>query len=274
MLERVEHENGVVTYRSAVLSACGVVHGFSTRIGGISRGVYASLNLGPLRKEGGDPNTNISENFRRLRKALGAERLMRLEARQVHGAEVYVDDQEKVVRLADAPRADAIMTDRADKLVTIRTADCVPVLISSDDGAVVAGIHSGWRGFVAGECGVIRACVARMVDAFGLDVKRLCAAVGPSISVAHYEVGEEVVAAFEAAGRGELVRRDVGVKAHLDLKAGALGDLLAAGLERERIDTTELCTFTLEDAFYSYRRDRGKNGQMASVIAPVADRAS
>ncbi|MEQ9454000.1 MAG: peptidoglycan editing factor PgeF [Phycisphaeraceae bacterium] len=266
MLERVEHGHGLVTYQSRLLSACRVKHGFSTRAGGVSEGVYATLNLGPLKKGAGDPNMHVSENFRRLRAALGVERKMRLEARQVHGAGVHVDERAKVVRPDDAPEADAIVSADPRKLVVIRTADCVPVLMCSRDGRVVAGVHSGWRGFLAGTVGVIRACVIRLEEHFGLLPGDLCAAVGPAISVAHFEVGDEVASGFRSGGYGEFVSDDFGAKAHVDLMGAAVFSLEQAGLARERIDTTDRCTFEHVEEFFSYRRDRGLNGQMAAVI--------
>ena len=208
MLERVAHGNGVVTYRSALLG--GVVHGFTTRLGGVSGGDYATLNLGTLAKGvSGDENTSVAANFRKLRAALGVERWARAEVRQVHGAEVAVAGEE-VVRPGDSPCADAIVTATPGRLLVIRTADCVPVLLAGvgwggpagPGGPVVAAVHAGWRGVVAD---VVAAAVAVMVGRFGVDVAGLSAAVGPCISREWFEVGPEVAEAMAAAGLGEAV---------------------------------------------------------------------
>src|SRR5690606_7594512 len=148
MLERITHDNGLVTYRSSLIP---VRHAFSTRVGGVSTGPYASLNLGPLTKGVGDANTSVSENFRRLREAAGLERVMRYELGQVHGAAVWDELPEKPPRPDEAPRADAMVTDRRGRMLTVRTADCAAVLLY--DGRRIAALHAGWRGVVAGVVG-------------------------------------------------------------------------------------------------------------------------
>ncbi|MEO0966351.1 MAG: laccase domain-containing protein, partial [Planctomycetota bacterium] len=154
MLELITHDNGLKTLRSPLLAAAGVRHGFSTRVGGVSRGEYASLNLGSLRKNArpgeGDANTAVSENFRRLRAALRLERRPRFAARQCHGAGVWVVDRDKPPREADVPAADALVTAVAGPMLAARSADCVPVLLAAGDGRAVGAVHAGWRGVVAG----------------------------------------------------------------------------------------------------------------------------
>lgn len=141
MLELITHDNGLKTLRSPLLAAAGVRHGFSTRVGGVSRGEYASLNLGSLRKNArpgeGDANTAVSENFRRLRAALRLERRPRFAARQCHGAGVWVVDRDKPPREADVPAADALVTAVAGPMLAARSADCVPVLLAAGDGRAV-----------------------------------------------------------------------------------------------------------------------------------------
>lgn len=252
LLLRIEHDGGVVTYQSPRLRERGIVHAFSTRLGGISRGAYASLNLGPLTKGAGDDNTAIAENYRRLRRALGVERLPRVECRQVHGGEVWRPRQ-ALVRLADAPCADAIVCDVPGRLLVIRTADCVPVLLACDDQ--VAAVHAGWRGVVAD---VVPHAVAAMRGP-------VTAAIGPAIGVEHFEVGPEVAAAFEAHGLGEAVDHGRGDKPHIDLVRAVTAQLQRAGVAE--IDTTDRCTYRDAGEFFSHRRDAGVTGRMAAVIA-------
>ncbi|WP_428387960.1 peptidoglycan editing factor PgeF [Mucisphaera sp.] len=266
MLERITHDNQVVTYQSPLLRSAGAVHAFTTRLGGVSKGSYASLNLGPLRKGEGDPNMHVAENYRRLRKALHIERRMRLEARQVHGSNVHLDNDDRVPVPDQAPQADALITRDPRKIIVIRTADCVPILITTPDASLVAGIHAGWRGFVAEPQGIIRACVTRFLEQTDTSASSLLAAIGPCISLLHFEVGTEVAEAFKAHGYDRFISTDHGPKPHIDLPAAAHATLLDAGLQPDHIDTTDRCTFEHETEFFSYRRDRGLNGQMASVI--------
>ena len=268
MLERVEHDNGVVTYASPRLRAAAVVHAFSTRIGGISEGPYASLNLGSLAKgDEGDSNVAVAENFRRLRAALGREQARRVIVRQVHGGAVWRAPAAPL-RPEEAPEADAIVSTEPAHLLTVRVADCVPVLLASRGGAVVAAVHAGWRGLVAGVIGQAVGQLAQMVD-----VGELVAAVGPHIGAAHFEVGPEVVQAFEHAGLGEAVREHVGGKAHVDMLEAALMQLEAGGVRRDQVDfDAGLCTFERVGEFFSHRRDAGATGRMAAVISPGCGR--
>lgn len=267
MLQRTQHHNGLVTYQSPLLAGLGVTHAFSTRIGGISKGPYATLNLGPLTKgDGTDANTAVAENFRRLRRALGCPRAMRFEVRQVHGGDVWLAP-ERPVRPCHVPCADAIVTRHPGQMLTIRTADCVPVLLSSEDGRVVAAAHAGWRGIVAG---VVGATVGQMRDQHGLAPATLTAAVGPHMRVERFEVGEEVAAAFTEADLADAVRRDLGPKPHVDMQAAVLTQLTRAAVPADRIDLTDRCTWRDAEAFYSYRREGAPTGRMAAVIMPVA----
>lgn len=199
MLTRHEHDNGVVTYQSPLLQGVGVRHAFSTRIGGVSQPPYDTLNLGVLEKNADtDGNVFIAENYRRLRRALDLERHVRVEVRQVHGADVWTPGaNEAPVKLSDAPCADAIVTAQPGRMLVIRTADCVPILMASRDGRVVAAIHAGWRGVVAQ---VVAATFAEFDRRFRIGPDEWVAAIGPCISGEHFEVGTDVAIAFADVG--------------------------------------------------------------------------
>ncbi len=264
-LIRTEHSNGVVTYQSPMLTGPGVPHGFTTRLGGVSPGPYASLNLASLKHDpDADANTNVAENFRRVRKALGCRQHIRVQVNQVHGCEVWYPPAEPV-RPVDAPRADALVTDRAGQLLMVRVADCVPVLLSDTDGRVVSAVHAGWRGLIAG---VISSTVDALTRLGDVDASSLVAAIGPCIQVGHFEVGPEVVAAFEEVGLGHVVRQEAGwTKPHIDLPAVVLHQLEQAGVRADRVDVTDRCTFSQHDEFFSHRRDHGRTGRQAALIA-------
>ena len=265
LLERHEHANGLVTYQSAGLRRLGVRHGFSTRVGGVSAGPYASLNLGYLTKgEAPDDNTNVAENFRRLRAALGLERVMRVQVRQSHGSAVWVPPGEPT-RLADSPAADGMVSDNPRQMLVVRMADCPTVLLAGAGGGVVGAVHAGWRGLVAGVLGeAVRTFEAR----FGVGTGELTAAVGPCIGVARYEVGAEVAEAFGEAGLDAAVAEGMGVKPHVDLTRGAVMQLERLGVEAGAIEVCDRCTYRDEGEFFSYRRSAGGTGHMAAVVAP------
>ena len=155
MLERTAHSNGLVTYQSPLLAGRGVVHAFSTRIGGVSLPPFDSLNLGNAQEGPQDAPGNLEENFRRLQEALGVPGHQRAWVRQVHGRMVellepepeneYAESVEAEIRdrFAGQTPADAIVTAVSRVLLTILVADCVPILLASADGKIVAAVHAG-----------------------------------------------------------------------------------------------------------------------------------
>ncbi|MDX1682628.1 MAG: polyphenol oxidase family protein, partial [Phycisphaeraceae bacterium] len=210
LVER-EHAGGLVTLVSEKLVALDIPHSFSTRVGGVSEGPYASLNLASLEKGEGDGNTLVSENFRRFRQAVGIKRMPRFAPKQVHGAAVW-ETPDLPVNRDETPEADAVISRRPEQAVMVRTADCVPILLAAADRSVVAAVHAGWRGIVAG---VVPAAIREI----GTD--ELVAAVGPAIEPVNYEVGSDVTAAFESAGLADAVVEDAGHTA-VDLKAAVV----------------------------------------------------
>ena len=265
MLQRVVHESGVVSYQSTKLAKRGVPHGFSTRIGGVSSGAYGTLNLG-VSSSGpkatpaeGDRRENIVENFRRFAAAVGLPDRDFAKAHQVHGPGVHcVGSANRGV----IPEADAIITEQPDIAVSIRIADCVPILISSADGKVVAGVHAGWRGVVSG---VVPATLIQLAKEHGIMPGETVAAIGPCIGVEHFEVGHEVADAFVAAGLGGAVVRGEG-KPHIDLALAVFEQLIDSGVAVDAIDVGPLCTYANELDFYSHRRDRGVTGRLIAMI--------
>ena len=270
MLQRVTHSNGVVTLQSPRLASAGVIHGFTTRVGGISRGSYASLNLASLDKgNAGDTNTTVAENFRRLRRALGCVGYPRVQVRQVHGAQVHIASA-GLASMREVACADAIISGVPGQLLTIRVADCVPVLLADEAGRVVAAVHAGWRGIVAG---VVGAAVEQMVGGFGLRADELVAAIGPHIRPGRFEVGPEVIQAFEQADLADAVVAGPG-RGHVDMCRAVLAQLAQAGVGAERVDVGDGCTYEDEALYYSYRRDGDRSGRMAAVIAVREDGAA
>ena len=271
MLQRRIHDNGVVTYGSPLLSAVGVVHAFSTRLGGLSEGPFASLNLGVAAGvEQRDSDSNISENHKRWFDALGCADRTLARVHQVHGNDVITCGQGAGV--GDLPgrdvQADALVTRDRSVAVTVRVADCVPVLMSTSDGRCVGAAHAGWRGVVGG---VVVNTLHRLLElSGGAGARDVVVAIGPSIGADAFEVGAEVVTEFTRAftTHAKLIRPRTTGKATIDLRAALMDQLIEAGVPGAQIESTDRCTFTHADEFFSHRRDRGLTGRMAALVTP------
>ncbi|HZL38081.1 MAG TPA: peptidoglycan editing factor PgeF [Tepidisphaeraceae bacterium] len=261
MLQR-QTESGVTFYFSPLLRARGVAHAFSTRLGGLSPAPFDSLNLGnPNGCEIQDDYERIWENYRLLHRAAGCaadEKPCRVH--QVHGAGVVR------VRGGQAfdthAKADAIVGDDPTRVLSVRVADCVPILLADETGRTVAAAHAGWRGVVAG---VINVALREMSN--GAGVAGFVAAIGPCIGPDAFEVGPEVLEEFARVfGARAPCRRRADGKGDVDLRQAVRLQLLAAGIPDSQIDSTDRCTFRDRDEFFSHRRDNGVTGRMAAVI--------
>ncbi|NBD00456.1 polyphenol oxidase [Atlantibacter hermannii] len=227
----------------------GVAACSSTRIGGVSAGPYASLNLGA---HCGDNADDVEENRSRLFAAAQMpSRPVWLE--QVHG--------NAVLRLIGEPysakRADASWSDTPGTVCAVMTADCLPVLFCNQAGSEVAAAHAGWRGLCDG---VLEATLASFNDR----PENIMAWLGPAIGPQAFEVGDDVRDAFIAKdGQAASAFRPAGEKYFADIYQLARQRLTAAGVTK--IYGGDRCTFTEQDEFFSYRRDR-ITGRMASFI--------
>jgi polyphenol oxidase len=231
-----------------------ISHGFPVRTGGVSQGSYASLNLSA---KWGDDASHVAENRRRLAEAGGFSLPRLYTARQVHGVEVIVVRGDEEPSLIATREADALVTEQAGVTLGISTADCVPILIADGRGRVAA-IHAGWRGTVAD-------VAARAVDALvALGARRedLRAALGPSICLRCFEVGEEVAAHFAKLG----VVDATFAKPHVDLRRANRVLLERAGVRKDAIDGAPPCTMCEPERFFSFRRDGAGIGQHLSFI--------
>jgi len=237
----------------------GIAHGFFTRQGGVSTGIYASLNGGQGSK---DTAQAVDENRARIRAHLGIEALVSVH--QVHSprAEVVTGPW-----AGPKPQADAMVTGQPGIGLGILTADCAPVLFADREAGVVGAAHAGWKGALTG---VLEATLEAM-ETLGADRARVTAVVGPVISQRAYEVGPEFLdrfldedpdnARFFAGGRDD--------RAMFDLPGFCLHRLRSAGIGHA--EWTGHCTYSDEARFYSYRRacHRGEPdyGRLVAAIA-------
>jgi polyphenol oxidase len=266
MMERICSMDGVVLYQSSILRQAGIPHAFSTRIGGVSSGPFRSLNLGnPNGQQRQDARENIDENLRRLLVAAGCAGRHLLRVHQRHGSAAVKMDASNCPTM-DYVQADAIVTADPLAVASVRVADCVPVLLATVDGKRVAAVHAGWRGTVGR---VVSQAIA-LLCGDGHIPHGIVAAIGPSISCDAFEVGNEVLEAFERLwGDSAPVRRQSADKGIVDLRASLFMELRKAGVNHDRIDVSDRCTYNNPDEFFSHRRDKGLTGRMVGIIGPT-----
>lgn len=249
---------------SALAKLPGIRHAFFTREGGVSEGIYASLNGGI---GSNDDFARVSENRRRMTEALGAAHL--ITCYQIHSADVVVAG--KAWSREDAARADGIVTRTAGLAVGASAADCGPLLFADAEAGIVAAAHAGWKGALGG---IAEATVAKMAE-LGAKRENIVAAIGPLIRQRSYEVGPEFVARFKDADPG--YARFFAPSAKPDHAMFDLAGLIRLRLENARvghIDDLGLDTYADERRFFSYRRTthRGEPdyGRQIAAIALAA----
>ncbi len=222
----------------------GVRHGFFTRRGGVSKGLYAGLNAGV---GSDDDKAAVTENRRRIAAWLGAapDRLVTLH--QVHSPDAIIV---RAPFAGDRPKADAMVTDRPGLVLGVLAADCGPILFADGEAGVIGAAHAGWKGAFTG---VLESTIEAM-ESLGARRERITAVLGPSISADNYEVGPEFVARFveaDAANAAYFAPSTRDGHAMFDLNRYTVDRLARAGVEAAMVD---LCTYADEDRFYSYRR--------------------
>lgn len=244
-------------------------HLFTTRFGGVSEGIYSSMNLSYTR---GDRREAVDENYRRVAAVLGCNVEDMVCSDQTHTTNLRVvgraDCGKGTVREKDYQDVDGLLTDEPGVYLATFYADCVPLYFVDTKRKAVALAHSGWRGTVArmGQC-----VVQKMQDAYGTEPADIVAAIGPSICQACYEVSEDVADAFAAAfqklgqEREILISKDDG-KYQLDLWRANEIVLVEAGIPKEQIQTTDLCTCHNSRFLFSHRASHGRRGNLGAFL--------
>jgi YfiH family protein len=227
------------------LKAPGITHGFFGREGGVSSGIYASLNCGPGSH---DDAQAVMKNRRRVAQALAPDiRLVSLS--QVHSATVHMLTRDPTQADGARLEGDAMVTSTKGLGLSILTADCAPVLLADREARVIGAAHAGWKGAAGG---VLEAVVAAM-EKLGAAKARIQAAIGPCISRDNYEVGQDFRDRFSAAGDGAFfvpARRPGHYR--FDLQGYAARRLRAAGIGA--VETVGACTYPEQNGFFSFRR--------------------
>ena len=258
----IEHnENGLIYMASELLPAR---HVFTTRFGGVSEGIFASLNLGSNR--GDDPEA-VRENYRRVCALFGAGIDDCAVTKQVHGNVVRVVTRaDRHPALSKVPyEADGIVTAEKGMPIFCFTADCVPALLLDPVNRVAGAVHCGWRSSVAD---ILRIALERM-ESLGAEREKVRAAMGPAIGACCFETDGDVPAAIEAYLGGDtegLWTRKENGKFLVDLRGANKRRLLQLGLKEENIDLSGECTFCSHDKYWSHRYTKGNRGSQAACI--------
>ncbi len=239
-----------------------VPHCFTTCLGGVSTGVFCSLNLGMHR---GDSADNVKKNFEMLSEVLAVDPSCLVLTRQTHS------DIVRVVTKADAngldhqnyPECDALITDDPGTALVIFTADCTPILLWEPVTGAVGAAHAGWRGTASQ---IAAKTVKAMVETFGCDPANIRAAIGPNIGACCFETDAEVPQEMTTSFGAEVEKfiRFDGQKYHLDLKEINALALRRAGVHQIEISTE--CTMCQHDRFWSHRYTRGERGSQGAII--------
>lgn len=272
VLEEVWCENGAGStlplLKYPLLEQTGIVeHCFTTRIGGVSKGIYESLNLSFTR---GDEDAAVRENFRRLAGAMKTDVSKFVFTDQTHTTNVRrvtAEDAGKgIVKERDYTDIDGLITNEPGLVLSTFYADCVPLYFVDPVHRAIGMSHSGWKGTVE-KMGA--ATITAMKREFGTEAKDLVCAIGPSICQDCYEVSEDVADAFKEAFPGhadEILLDKKNGKYQLDLWRTNEIVLTEAGVLKENIAVTNICTCCNPDLLFSHRASHGKRGNLGAFI--------
>ncbi len=255
-----------LSYIKSSLITC--PHGFSTRWGGVSQGIYESLNLG--RPDRGDMPGNILKNWEIFGNALGIDTSRFVHGKQVHGSTVRVaggEDAHSILEAASWEGADGYVTNIPGLPLAVFTADCAPLLLQEPKAGIVGAIHCGWRSTAADIMGE----AVDKIRLLGGDPAYIRAAVGPCIHQCCFQTGPEVPAALDRllGGRGGgLYAPDPSQQGKflVDLPGAVIRRLLQLGLSSENIEDIGLCTKCRPETFWSHRNCGENRGSQANII--------
>ena len=244
-----------------------VNHMFTTRKGGVSEGIFASMNLSYTR---GDEKSSVDENYRRIAAVFDSTPDRVVCSDQTHTTNVRLvtetDAGKGVVRDKDYTDVDGLITNVPGLILATFYADCVPLYFVDTENRAIGLSHSGWKGTVQS---IAAKTLARMTEAFGTQPRDVLVGIGPSIGPCCYEVGAEVAARFCAAFpyAEELLLHETDGHVHLDLWEANRQQLLRSGVSEENIEVAGECTCCRHAWYYSYRADQGKTGRIAALIS-------
>lgn len=270
-MQMKQNREGEVEYLTfPLLEQTGIVrHLFSTRVGGVSTGIYSGMNLSYTR---GDEKEAVDENFRRIARVLKCDVSDIVCSDQTHTVNLRVvsrqDSGKGILKPRDYTDIDGLLTDEPGLFLATFYADCVPLYFVDVKRKAIALAHSGWRGTVAR---MGRYVTEKMKEVYGTEPQDIVAAIGPSICQACYEVSEDVADAFAREFRGdgqadEILVSKGGGKYQLDLWRANEIVLTEAGIPAEQIQVTDLCTCHNSEYLFSHRASHGRRGNLGAFL--------
>ncbi|MBO5487649.1 MAG: peptidoglycan editing factor PgeF [Eubacterium sp.] len=263
-----KEKNGVVYYTFPLLEREGIVHGFSTRYGGVSEGVCATMNLSFHR---GDKREHVVENHRRFAEAVGYDKNNLVFSDQIHETTIRrvtrEDAGKGINRESDIIGVDGLISNDTDVVLMTFFADCVPLFFYDRKNHAIGASHSGWRGTVAR---IGAKTIREMGKAFGTKPQDVLCVIGPSICQDCYEVSDQVAEQFQKEFDEkhwkEILLKKSEEKFQLDLWRANEIILQEAGVPENQIETSGLCTCCHPEELFSHRASHGKRGNLAGVI--------
>lgn len=250
-----------------------LTHGMSTRMGGVSEGIYASMNF---REMSGDPEGNIRENYRRAAAHLGCDVNRIVRPSLVHGNHVHLVERKDygngAVRCSSLLDTDALITDVPGVTLCATFADCVPLFFLDVKRHAIGLAHSGWRGTVK-KIGL--KTVEAMCRTFGSRPEDILAAIGPCICRDCYEVGEDTAEEFRRAfpDAEELLAVNRDNHYQLDLRRANEMVFAEAGIPAGNVTVSDICTCCNPELLFSHRASKGRRGAMGAFLGILEDGA-
>ena len=266
---KINEKNGVTYITFPSFDKCGTVrHAFTTRLGGVSGGIYSTVNTSFTN---GDSRENVLENYRRVCGAIGVDVNKCVLSHQTHTVNLRTVTEEDIgkgiFRDRDYDNVDGLVTNVPGIVLVTQYADCVPLLFIDPEKRVIAASHAGWRGTV-GKIGALT--VQKMQNEFGCDPKNILVGIAPSIRRCCFEVDRPVFeefAAIDGIDINEICEFRENGKYNIDLQKTNELILIGAGVPKENITVSDLCTKCHCDMFHSHRATGGKRGNNAALIA-------
>lgn len=248
-----KNSNGVGYFVSGKLKKYREIkHFFSTRIGGVSKPPYDSLNLGIYTK---DDRDSVDTNFKRIFNTFGMNYDGLTYLKQSHGNRIYRVNQENYKSIIESD-GDALVTDTPGIAIGVFTADCVPILVYDRERNVIAAVHAGWKGTVKG---ILKDTIRYMTGEMGCSIENIICAIGPSIGPCCFEIKDNVANELRYVNK----RDD---KLFGDLWEENRMQLIEIGVKEENISLSKICTMCNKDKLYSFRRDQDPCGRMGAFI--------
>lgn len=239
-----------------------VKHCFTTRNGGVSENEYRSLNL---RMNCDDKKENILKNYKIICDEIDVNFEDLVFSKQVHSDTIYVAERADCGNGITKPQklddADALITCQSGVPLAVFGADCVPLYFLDTENRGIALAHSGWKGTVLR---IGEKVVRKMMNEFSSKPQNILTAIGPSIKVCHFEVGDEVAEIFlHEFGETVLEKHE---KYHVDMQKAIEMQLLGCGIPKENIINSGICTYCSSDLLFSHRKTNGRRGVMAAIM--------